>query len=467
MAIESKPIRIAIPAVLICAFACITFYHLGERPLIEYDESIYAQVAREALQNHNQLGLTWLGYIAQHKPPDFYDKPPLMIWLVETSQIVFGVNEFSARFWTAIFAILTLPLVFLFTEKLSKSTAAGILAVAAFFTAFEFDDYSGVLQLDIPVGFFVLLALHSFWWARENGKYYFLFWAALGLGVMTKSIIGLLPLPIILIFSMVVKDFKWLAAKNFRLGAVLFLAIVLPWHILQQVRHGGIFWDQYLSYHLLKRFSTTLDDNGGTPYFYLDIIFKQGILFWSLLISFVYFVAKSFKSKNYLFVTVALLFIFLFFSAAATKLPPYILVAYPYAAIMVGIAFADFAGFLESSRKNSGNIFAAAAVLIFLIAGITHKQSKLAEKTSPQILSDKAVGEFLKTNSLEQHVYFYSANWQKPAVIYYANRPVYCNDFYRQPKPEEKFILISDITPAFQNKTLLFSAATEKVYQIE
>jgi hypothetical protein len=86
MIIESKGVRFAIPAVLIFVFATITFYHLGNRPLIEYDESIYAQVAREALQNHSQLDLTWLGYIAQHKPPQFFDKPPLIIWMVETSQ---------------------------------------------------------------------------------------------------------------------------------------------------------------------------------------------------------------------------------------------------------------------------------------------------------------------------------------------------------------------------------------------
>src|SRR5271163_1537264 len=117
---ESKKFQFTILAVLISAFAFATFYHLGKRPLIDYDESIYAQVARESLQNGNQLGFTWLGNTALHRSEMWFEKPPLMIWLTEISYLAFGVNEFAARFWTAIFAVLTLPLAFLFTRKLSQ-----------------------------------------------------------------------------------------------------------------------------------------------------------------------------------------------------------------------------------------------------------------------------------------------------------------------------------------------------------
>jgi 4-amino-4-deoxy-L-arabinose transferase-like glycosyltransferase len=462
-----KNFQFTILAILISTFACFIFYHLGSRPLVDYDESIYAQVAQESFQNGNQLGFTWLGNIALHRTEMWFEKPPLMIWLVEISYSVFGVNEFAARFWTATFAVLTLPLVFFFARKLSQSFAAAILAVAAFFIAFQFDDFAGVLQLDIPVGFFVLLALFSFWQAKGKSKFYFLFWAALGFGVMIKSVIGLLPLPVIFIYSLTAKDFGWLKNKNFRLGTLLFLAIVLPWHIIESVRYGENFWRQYLFYHVLQRYSGTLEGNGGPFFFYGEIIFRQEILFWSLMISLVYFIAKSFKLKGHLFVTMAALFIFLFFSAAGTKLPPYILAVYPFAATMIGMTLADLSKYLERLRKKSGHVFIAAVTLVFLFAGFENKKSMLAVENNPQLLSDRAVGKFLKVNCPGEPVYCYSMSGTKLSTIFYANRVVgYFSDYPRS-KPGGRFVLISTAEPPYQNKTVLFTTANEKVYQIE
>ena len=464
---ESGRIQLAILAILIFAFAWITFHHLGRKPLIDFDEAIYAQVSAEALQNHTPLGFTWLGNPALHRPEPWFEKPPVMIWLTEFSYLVFGVNEFAARFWPAVFAVLMLPLTFFFVKSLAQSTAAAILSVAVYFAAFQFDDYAGVLQMDIPVGFFVLLALLSFWRAREAGRFYFLFWAALGFGVMIKSVIGLLPLPVILLYSALAGDFKFLKSRNLWLGALLFFAFVLPWHAIEHFRYGRSFWDQYLFYHVLQRFSGTLEGNGGPFLFYFDILFGQPLLFWCLACSLIYFIIRAFKSKAHLFVLTAFLFIFLFFSNAGTKLPPYFLVIYPSAAAMIGMTLGDLVRFLESHKPNCGKIFAAAAVLVFMIASFGNFQSRLARENDPQLVSEKAVGEFLRNNVPGQRVYYYSVSQVKPSIMFYSGRTVYFYDFKRLPKPEAKFILISRVPPQFPDKTELFSAATEAVYQIQ
>lgn len=459
-------IQFLFAAILVSLFAGAAFYQLGNRPLQDWDEAIYAQVAREAMQSGNQFDLTWVGNPASHRM--FFDKPPLMIWFTEISYAVFGINEFAARLGTTIFAVLTLPLTFLFAQKLSRSFSAALLAIAAFFTAFQYEDYSRLLQLDIPVGFFVTLALFAFWLARENDKFHYLFWLALAFGVMIKSVIGLLPLPIMFVFSLMTKDFQFLRRKTFWLGAVLFLALILPWHIVESVRHGRDFWRYYVMLHVLKRYSTTLDANGGSFWFYLGVFWQQPVFFCALAGSLAYLLAASVRSPPHLFVMVAFLFIFLFFSAAATKLPPYILVIYPLAATMIGMALADLSAALEKCQKHSGAALATFAVLFFLFTGLANERRILPEEKNPQLVSDKAVGEFLKTNGLDEPAFYFSAGRLKPSIIFYADRHI--GDFgnYRHSRPAGDFILISEVPPPnFSNSVVLFSVETEKVYQIQ
>ncbi len=456
-------------AVLIAAFAIITFYRLGVRPLQDFDEAIYAQVAHEALQSGNQLGFTWLGNPPLHRPEKWFEKPPLMIWLTEVSEAVFGINEFAARFWTAIFAILTLPLTFLFAKELSKESGylAAFVSVAAFFAAYQFMDDARILQMDIPVGFFVLLSLYAFWRARENARFYLLFWFALAGGLMIKSVIGLLPLPIILIFSLLARDFRYLKIKNFRLGLLLFLALILPWHLIESIRYGREFWHQYLFYHLLERYSSALEGNSGPFSFYFDILFREQLFFWALAAALVYFIAKSFKSKDRLFVTVSILFIFLFFSTAGTKLRPYILVIYPYAAVAIGMALVDFSMWLEKFQKNAALPVITIAVVIVLVAGFQNARANLAGENDPQLVSDKAVGEYLKGHCLDEPAYFYSVNLVKPSITFYSDRMVgYFADFKKTP-PTGRFSLIAQKPPVeLPNAVVLYSAETEAVYQV-
>lgn len=476
---ESRIRFTLITAALTTVFAFLTFHRLGLRPLQDYDEAIYAQVAREAMQGGNQLGFTWMGNPPMHRTEMWFEKPPLMIWLTETSYAVFGINEFAARFWTAIFAVLTLPLTFLFVTELSggavrerggepelRGYCAATLSVAAFFAAFQFMDDARILQMDIPVGFFVLLSLYAFWRARGNGRFYFLFWTALACGLMIKSVIGLLPLPVLFIFSLLARDFGYLRIRNFWFGLLLFLALILPWHIIESIRYGGEFWHQYLFYHLLERYSNALEGNSGPFTFYLDLAFQEQIFFRSLVAALAYFIARSFRSKAHLFVTTAVLFIFLFFSTAGTKLPPYILVIYPFAAMAIGIALADLMFRLEKSQKNMVSLVLAVAA-IFLITGFQNARANLADENDPQLFSDKAVGGYLKDHCLDEPVYFYSVDRIKPSLIFYSGRTVgYYADFQKSP-PVGKFALIAQRPPgAFPNAIVLFSAETEKVYQV-
>jgi hypothetical protein len=162
------------------------------------------------------------------------------------------------------------------------------------------------------------------------------------------------------------------------------------------------------------------------------------------------------------------LFIFLFFSTAGTKLPPYILAIYPYAAIAIGITLFDLSVWLETFQKKSGDMMVAVTIVIFLIFGFQNARADLAQENDPQLVSDKAVGEYLKTNCTDEPVYCYSVERLKPSIIFYSDRSVgYFADYDKIP-PVGRFALIAQQPPnKFPDKSVLFSAQTEKVYQIQ
>ena len=76
--------------VIIVVAAIFLFYRLGVPPLKNWDEAIYAQVAKEITQSGDLLTLHW-----QHA--DWLEKPPLTFWIMAALFRVFGISEFSAR----------------------------------------------------------------------------------------------------------------------------------------------------------------------------------------------------------------------------------------------------------------------------------------------------------------------------------------------------------------------------------
>lgn len=75
------------------AFAAYAFFwNLGQKPLAEWDESRYGQIALEMLRNGD-----WVNYYYNGLPEFWTAKPPLSIWSIVFSYKVFGFNEFALR----------------------------------------------------------------------------------------------------------------------------------------------------------------------------------------------------------------------------------------------------------------------------------------------------------------------------------------------------------------------------------
>ncbi len=86
----------------LAAVSIVIVYLIGLTfPLVGPDEPRYAQVAREMFERSDWITPTLGGF-------NWFEKPALLYWLQIASYHIFGVSEFSARFGSAIFGLLTI-----------------------------------------------------------------------------------------------------------------------------------------------------------------------------------------------------------------------------------------------------------------------------------------------------------------------------------------------------------------------
>ena len=76
------------------------FFAIGSIPLLDPDEPVYAETAREMIKFSDFLSPRIYNEY-------WFDKPPMYYWLVAGAFKVFGENEFAARFPASLMAFFT------------------------------------------------------------------------------------------------------------------------------------------------------------------------------------------------------------------------------------------------------------------------------------------------------------------------------------------------------------------------
>ena len=85
MALQNHVITILLLGTL---SAAVFFFQLGSPRLDSWDEAIYAQVAKEMVSSGDWITPHW-------NQQEFFQKPPLLIWLTALLFKVFGISEFT------------------------------------------------------------------------------------------------------------------------------------------------------------------------------------------------------------------------------------------------------------------------------------------------------------------------------------------------------------------------------------
>lgn len=317
--------------ILVAAAALVLFtYGLGAGSLWDQDEPRYAQVAREILRTGDPFTLRLEGQ-------PWFVHPPLFMWLQALTGHLLGFSEFTVRIWSAISGAGAVAATFLIARLLYGSRT-GLLAAAVTATTFQVLVQARLAVFDPTLLAFMLLGLYMYLVGHTGGsrRAYLWAWLWLGLATATKGPIGLLLPAIVVVALWAVRREWWRWREIPWTGALIYVAVGLPWYIVETLRHGEEFLRTAVGYYLLGRFFGVVENQPG-PWWYYAPVLLLGTFPWTAFAPSA--VALLLKRRRDLASQVILLWCGItlaFYSAAGTKLPNYVLPVYP----LLGIAVA-------------------------------------------------------------------------------------------------------------------------------
>ncbi len=260
--------------VLAVILAAAFFIELGGRGLNEPDEGRYASIAREMAMDGD-----WL--IPHLNGIPHFQKPPIIYWATALSFRCFGFNEAAARLPSTLAALGILALTFLIGRKLFGA-ATGVGAVLVLAALVEFFALARMLTPDMVMSFWITSAIFCLVKHRLDGgrRWGWLFFAAMGLGFMTKG-----PMALVVPVSAAMVWGKAASAlpKNRRLpwvpGLLLALGIGLSWFIVLSLREPKL-GSYFAGYELVQRFASKVHGR-SKPFWFFAPVLWLGCAPWS------------------------------------------------------------------------------------------------------------------------------------------------------------------------------------------
>ena len=392
------------PLALVALCAGIFFYGLGSLPLIGPDEPRYAQVAREMFISGDWV-TTRLGGI------NWFEKPALTYWLSAAGYALFGENEFGARFFIAVFAVIGVLLVYLFGKRV-RSARFGFLSAMVLATCGMWPGFARVATFDLTLSVAVTLALASFFlWAESVPRplgsesvsddssqqprslsVAVLMFFALGLAVLAKGLVGIvLPSAIIGLYLLLTRRLKIVFnPKLLLIGSVVFLATAATWYAPVIAKHGREFINEFFIGHHFQRYLSNKYKH-PQPFYFFFLVALAGSFPWTF-----YLLGGAWHSlRNWretlsdrlrLFLWLWVLTTIGFFSFSGSKLPGYVLPIFPAIALLVGLELEKWWQPIVERRTKILAALTAAFIAAVGIAAVFVSQRELGVAANDALL---------------------------------------------------------------------------------
>ena len=349
-------------------------------------DAVQAQIARNMLTSGDWVTahLDGLRYL---------EKPPLVYWLIAASYRVFGPHDWAARIPTALSAIALAGLTAAFGIW-AFGRRAGFYSGLSIATCVGLFLFTRILIPDVMLTFTIALAMWALLRTLEPEEPHPRAWsmvlaAGLGVGMLLKSLIGVaFPVAVGLIYLAFTRQlfsrWAWKRLHPFT-GALIALAIALPWHVLATLRnppyfnftlhpgpgqYHGFLWFFFFNEQVLRFLNLRYPrDYDTVPRLWFWLLHLVWLFPWS-----VYFpaVAKlSFKPidrgrRTRLLALVWVGFVMIFFTFSTTQ-EYYSMPIYPALALLLGSAMATEGDWVLRGTRALAAVTACAALAAIAI----------------------------------------------------------------------------------------------------
>ena len=315
---------------------------LAGLPPLDRDEARFVQSTKQMVETGNYIDI-------RLQEATRYKKPIGIYWLQSAAVALSGQGA-DAPIWvyrlvSALgIALAVVAVAWTGTNLFGgmAGIAAGLIMAAIFATAFEgrVAKTDAVLLACCTLAQGALAQIYAA--SRRNepvdGRLAWLFWIAQGAGILIKGpITPLISALTVLVLFAFERDGQWLKKLKPARGLALAALIVLPWLALITWKSGGAFWQEAVGKDLIGKVAQGEESHGAPPGFY---VLTYSLFMWPFgLIA----VGAGLQALNHLRDDIRVRFcvawyipFWLLFELIPTKLPHYVLPAYPGLALLVG-----------------------------------------------------------------------------------------------------------------------------------
>lgn len=236
----------------------LLFSSLHKGGLSGYDDAFYAHYGKQMILSGDWWSLRLNGY-------HVFEFPPMFPWLEALSMKVFGVTDFAAKFPAALSGLLTIVLAYLIAKELFNGFWAPTLAMAVMSGTQYFIKYAMHSMTDAPFTFFFTLSIYLYLKGLKWRGHFLPAGGAVGAAILTRSVLGLIPLGIIFLHVIVTGKRPLMLSKYFIAAVALSIALPAVWYVSQYRLYGRRFLNGHFSFVASKiagREAVVSDDLG-------------------------------------------------------------------------------------------------------------------------------------------------------------------------------------------------------------